>query len=184
MRNYILLFVILLFESGVAAQERETHYEDVLWRDFNAGFVVDIYDELPTFEFETIEDEQLDTDIFSGQVAMIQFVASWCPYGADQMKSINDIRQKWSKDISVLVVSVDDPKDQQDFIDNISKAKYPFYYTLDPQERIFKLFAQSHSTLPRVVVINKKGKIIGLFDEHTRKTKRIMKRIVRKSIWG
>lgn len=183
MRIIVILFMLFIVR-GAVAQEVETHYDDVLWRDFNAGFVVDIYDDIPSFEVQTLDEDQIDTDIFSGQVLIIEFVASWCPYSSDQMKSINDLKKRWPNDVSVLTISVDDPKDQQAFIERINKDNYSFYYALDPEERIFKLFAQSHSTLPRVVIINKKGKIIGLFDEHTRKTKRIMKRIVRKSVWG
>lgn len=182
MRVVISLFSIFLFVNLTFAQE--THYDDVLWRDFNAGFVVDIYDDTPIFDFKTIDDDQLDTDIFYGHVVILQFVASWCPYSEDQMKSIYNICSKWPDDVLVLTVSVDDENGQQAFIDLINKYNYPFYFTLDPTERIFKLFAQSHSTLPRVVVANRKGKIVGMFDEHTRKTKRIMKRIVRKSVWG
>lgn len=182
MRIIISLLSILLFSNLIFAQE--THYEDVLWRDFNAGFVVDIYDDTPIFDFQTIDGDQLDTDAFYGQVLILQFVASWCPYSEDQMKSLNDICSKWPNDVMVLTVSVDDENGQQAFLNIVNKYNYPFFFTLDPNERIFKLFAQSHSTLPRVIVADRKGKIVGLFDEHTRKTKRIMKRIVRKSVWG
>lgn len=182
MRLYLSLFTIFFFITFVSAQE--SHYDDVLWRDFNAGFTVDIFEDAPTFEFQTIDGELLDTDIFVGQVLILQFVASWCPYSEDQMKSINDIVSRRPDDVKVLTVSEDDSKGQPDFVSIVNKYNYPFYFAIDSDERIFKLFAQSHSTLPRVIIVNKQGKIIGLFDEHTRKTKRIMKRIVRKSVWS
>ncbi|MDO4462660.1 MAG: TlpA disulfide reductase family protein [Bacteroidia bacterium] len=182
MRILLSLFSILFLANCTFAQT--SRYDDVLWRDFNAGFVVDIFQDCPTFEFKTIDGEELDTDIFSGQVLILQFVASWCPYSEDQMKSINDIASKWTNKVNVLSVSEDDEKGQAVFLDQISKTGFPFYFTIDNNERIFKLFAQSHSTLPRVIIVNRGGKIIGLFDEHTRRTKRIMKRIVRKAVWG
>lgn len=178
------VFVVAISVFAHIAMGQTTHYEDVLWRDMNAGFVVDINDDIPAFEVETLDGDMIDTDVFAGQVLIIQFVASWCPYSGDQMKALENIRKKYEKDVSVLVVSVDDRKGQEAFREKISGVDYPFYYAFDPEERVFKMFAQSHSTLPRVVIVNKKGKIVGLFDEHSRWMVRIIKRITRKSAWG
>lgn len=166
------------------AMGQTTHYDDVLRRDMNAGFVVDLEDDIPAFEVETLDGDVIDTDVFAGQVLLIQFVASWCPYSADQMQSLEHIRKRYEKDVSVLVISVDDRKDQDVFKEKISGIDYPFYYAFDPDERVFKMFSQSHSTLPRVVIVNKRGKIVGLFDEHSRRMVRIIRRITRKSVWG
>lgn len=166
------------------AMGQTTHYDDVLWRDMNAGFVVDIEEDIPAFEVEALDGDVLDTDVFAGQVLLIQFVASWCPYSGDQMAALEKIRKRYEKHVNVLVVSVDDRKDQEAFREKISGVDYPFYYAFDPDERVFKLFAQSHSTLPRVIIVNKKGKIVGLFDEHSRRMVRIIRRITKKSVWG
>ncbi|MCF0191287.1 MAG: TlpA family protein disulfide reductase [Marinilabiliaceae bacterium] len=172
--------MFLAFLSAEAQEAGKNREDDVLWRNKDVGFVIDIGDDIPVFGVETINGEFIDNDMFANQVVIFQFLASWCPYGKEQMVALSTaIQRRYPESVSVICVSEDDEEGRVLFEEMAKESGLNFSFVVDDRERLFKSFASSHATLPRVVIFGKRGKVIGLFDEHNRRMIRIMKRIVR-----
>lgn len=143
-------------------------------RDNDGHFIVGIGDDMPSFSYITLEGDTLDSDFLRGQVCIIQFVASWCPYGKGQMKAIEDlIWRKFSKKsdkLSILGFTEDFPQDTAQFRVLIKEKGISYPFCFDTDERVFKLFATPKASVTRLIIINEEGKIVSMEDEFYRKT--------------
>lgn len=142
-------------------------------RDNTGHFVVEVGDELPSFQFTTLNGDTLDSDLLRSQTCIIQFVASWCPYSQGQMMAVEDmIWRKYNdkKDIFVVAFSEDFAQDTANFRYETTKNGISYPLSFDTNEMIFKLFATPKASVTRLVISDKNGKIVALEDEFYRKS--------------
>ena len=175
MKSALWLSLMLTAATLTSAQEK-------FHRDKDSRFIVEEGQSLPPFSFVTFAADTLDSDFFAQNVVLLQFVASWCPYSASQMKAIErDIWQKYQHlgHLQIYGFSVDEPADTAAFKlwlrdKNIS---YPFSY--DADERIYKLFATAHGTVPRCILVDADGRIAMLSDEFYRRDYKRLRHLIR-----
>lgn len=144
-------------------------------------FIVAVGDDMPTFSFTTIDGETLDSDFLRGQITVLHFAASWCPFSKQQIADYQ--KHIWSRNsdnynLSVIGFSIDTPSDTVLFRKGIAElgATYPFAF--DNGERIYNLFATPKGSATRTIITDTNGKIAFLSHEHTRRSLRKVKKAV------
>ncbi|MCQ2203779.1 MAG: TlpA family protein disulfide reductase [Bacteroidales bacterium] len=177
MTNKALLFVIssLLYISSVSIVSAQNKYA----RDENGQWTVSIGDDLPSFEYITLTGDTLDSDFLRGQVCIIEFVASWCPFGKGQMKAMEDLiwrkyvvkkKRGYSNDLTILGFTEDFPQDTAQFRNLIKEKGISYPFAFDTDERVFTQFVTSKASVTRLIIVDRDGKIIALEDEFYRDT--------------
>lgn len=170
----LLLIVALLFtlcDTSSAQYDRER----------NSRFIVSQGDEMPHFSCTTLDGDQLDSDFLRGQVVLLQFVASWCPYSKAQMDDIE--AQLWQRysgttDLMIIGLSEDIPQDTAEFRQIVAEKGITYPMAFDIDESIYRLFATPRGSVTRTVIFNRDGRIIALFDEHDRRTFRHLRKCI------
>lgn len=179
MRVSVFLFFLFLFSQIVLSQNP---YK----RDSEGSFIVSVGDELPSFEFVTLNGDTLDSDFLRGQVCLIQFVASWCPYGRGQMKAVEDLiwrkfKKKYS-DLTIVGFTEDFPQDTAQFRNLIFEKGISYPFCFDVDELVFKSFVTPHATVTRMILVDRTGRIVALEDEFYRKVLRRTRSKIRKML--
>ncbi len=163
------VFAILAFIHLSIAIYAQNPYR----RDENGGFILSVGDELPSFEFVTLNGDTLDSDVLRSQICIIQFVASWCPYSQGQMRAVEDLiwkKYKQKNNILVVAFTEDFPQDTAQFRRYTTEQNITYPLSFDTEERVFKLFATSKASVTRLIITDKNGKIVSLEDEFYRKS--------------
>lgn len=173
--RYLLLILITLCSFPSLSQNK---YK----RDINGEYIINIGDNLPSFNYITLEGDTLDSDFLLGQPAIIQFVASWCPFSKMQLKAVQDlIWKKYNeKGLTVIAFTEDYPTDTASFRKLAEEKGITYQLSFDTDERIFKLFATSMASVTRLIVVDSQGKIVELEDEFSRKTFRKTRNTIKK----
>lgn len=152
-------------------------------RERGSEFVVKLGDTAPRFGFVTSAGDTLDTDFLHGQVVVLQFAASWCPFSAAQMWDHQSA--VWSSHrsdarFSMYIVCEDQPKDRDAFARLIAEEGIEIPYIVDDEERIYRLFVTPNGSVTRTVVIAPDRTIAYLSDRHSRRGVRQLRRTVRR----
>lgn len=156
-------------------------------RDDDGHFILNIGDEMPSFEYVTLDGDTLDSDFLRGQVCIIEFIASWCPFGKGQMKAVEDLIWRKYKgktsDLSILGFTEDFPQDTAQFRNLIHEKGISYPFCFDTDERIFKLFVTPKASVTRLIIIDRDGRVVSLEDEFYRdtfkRTRKTIKRLLR-----
>lgn len=152
-------------------------------RERNSRFIVHIGDEAPRFQFVTSDGDTLDSDLLRGQIVVLQFAASWCPFSQAQMedhqKEIWD-RYKDSPRFAMYLICEDEEKNRSNFERIIEEEGIEIPYSFDNDEQIYSLFVSSNGSVTRTVVISPDWKIADLHDIHTWRDMFEIRRCVRK----
>ena len=150
MRSYIL--IILFAISSIFAQQQAD----------SVGFYVKIGDPSPDFTLTFPNGDSTSFSELKGKVIMLQFTASWCSVCRQEMPHIEkDIVQNLKCDgLVVIGVDMDEPAEKVIKFAEDMKISYPL--ALDPDAKIFELFADKNSGVTRNVIIDKKGNIAHL----------------------
>jgi len=180
-RQFIFVWAILLL--AIANANSQNPYR----RDDNGHFIVEVGDYMPSFSYVTLDGDTLDTDFLRGQVCIIQFVASWCPFGKGQIKAVEDLiwrkYNKKSDKLSILGFTEDFPQDTAQFRLLIKEKGISYPFCFDTDERVFKLFATSKASVTRLIIVGEDGKIVSMEDEFYRKsfrrTRKTIKRLLK-----
>jgi len=144
-----------LFANGQALID-ETRTED------SRGFYVALGDTVGNIHFEFENGDTTSLEQLVGNVVLLQFTASWCSPCKEEMPLIESELWTKYKDKGLIVIGVDYDESRK----KVRKLKkdtgisYPL--ALDPDARIFSIFAHKHSGVTRNVVLDKSGRIIHL----------------------
>lgn len=174
-RRLIVLLVVALTMSIGSVNSQELN------RERGSEFVVKVGDSMPHFGYVTLDGDECDSDFLRGQVVLIHFAASWCPISATQRNDVQtDLLSRYGDngDLSVLCVSVDEPKDTALFCKMIREEGVAYPIVLDYEERLYRQFVTPKGSVTRSVVIGKDGKIVYLSDEYNKKKKKEIKKAI------
>lgn len=174
MRFRLLAAALLSVATMTAAQVK---------RERGSHFTVTEGQFAPLFSFVTNEGDTLDADLLRGQVLVLQFAASWCPFSTAQMEDYQ--RFLWSKHkddaaFSMYIFCEDAPDARHDFETLLREHGIDIPYIFDANEQIYKLFVTPNGSVTRTVIISPDWKIQGLYDKHTRRGLRKIRRSVDK----
>src|ERR687896_300004 len=77
-------------------------------RDLFDQRIIDVGDKAPKFSVKTETGRQITQSDFGGKLLVLNFWATWCPPCIEEMPSLNEFAQRFSKDgVVVLGVSID-----------------------------------------------------------------------------
>lgn len=106
------------------------------------------------WQLEDLEGNTINFKDLKGKVIFLNFWATWCPPCIAEMKSIDELFNKYKEDVAFVLVSGEKPKIVQTFL---TKKDYDLNsYT--PQSKYPVDF--NVKSIPRTYVINKKGEIV------------------------
>jgi peroxiredoxin len=153
MRNFGYLYastILLLINVNIIAQGDDR------------GYIVKVGQMAPDFTITTSDGKIFQLSENRGKTIMLQFTASWCGVCRKEMPHIE--KEIWLplKDKSFVLIGIDRNEPLNvvtKFAQNI-KITYPL--ALDPDAKVFSLFANKDSGVTRNVIIDTQGKIIYL----------------------
>lgn len=174
------LLIALLFSAATLATAQ-------IKRERGSRFIVTEGQFAPLFSFVTNEGDTLDADLLRGQVVVLQFAASWCPFSAAQM--VDYQKYLWKKHkgddyFSIYIVCEDTQTGRHDFESLLHEQRINIPYAFDDNEHIYKLFVTPNGSVTRTIVIGPDWKIVSLYDKHTRRGLRKIRHSVDKLLRG
>lgn len=174
----LTIFLAILTLATAAATESSAQ---TARRERDSKFIVREGDDAPAFELVTCEGDTLDSDMLRGQVVVLQFAASWCPFSQAQLVDHQErIWDKYSGDpaFAMIIICEDAPEDRPTFLRQREDHGIRIPYSYDTAERIYRLFVTPNGSVTRTVVIGPDWRIAELQDKHTWKGMRSIARCV------
>ena len=150
-RSSVILLLCLL-TIGVSAQENESR-----------GYLVKMGEMAPDFTMTLDNGKVVKLSDMRGKVVMLQFTASWCGVCRKEMPYIEkEIWDKYGKQSDFVLWGIDlkEPLDKVQMLKRATKVTYPI--GLDPEGKIFRLYAEPNAGVTRNVIIDKEGRIVYL----------------------
>lgn len=129
----------------------------------NRGYIVNTGDNAPDFEMQLTSGEIIKLSDLRGKIVMLQFTASWCGVCRKEMPHIE--KEIWQKlkdreNFALYGIDRDEPIDVVEKY--IKKVGTTYPIGLDPNGKIFKLYAHEKAGITRNVIIDQYGKIVYL----------------------
>lgn len=156
-------------------------------RERDSRFIVSVDDEAPTFQFVSNEGDTIDSDILRGQVVVLLFAASWCPFSQAQLIDMQDAiweKYKVNQGFAMFIVCEDSEENHAIFLRQRKENEIRIPFAFDANETIYRLFATPNGSVTRTVVIAPDWHIAGLHDKHTRQSMRKVRHCVRRLLSG
>lgn len=119
--------------------------------------IVQVGDTAPEFTVTTDTGRTVSRENFGGKLLVLNFWATWCPPCIEEMPSLEQFAQQFSKEgVVVLGISVDkDPKIYRSFLD---RARVSFLTARDPESKINAEYGTFK--YPETYIINPQGKVV------------------------
>ncbi|NOX47042.1 MAG: TlpA family protein disulfide reductase [Chlorobi bacterium] len=154
-KSILILFLSLpILSTLTSCGQRE--------EDKDRGYIVKTGDMAPGFTMQLTTGESVTLKDLRGKIVVLQFTASWCSVCRKEMPHLEE--EVWlpnkDKDFILIGVDYDEPLEKVKGFVNDMKITYPM--ALDPEAKIFSLFAHKKSGVTRNVVIDREGKIVFL----------------------
>lgn len=152
-------------------------------RERDSKFIVVVGDEAPTFQFVNEDGDTIDSDLLRGQVTVLQFAASWCPFSQAQIEDYQ--RAIWDKygnkeGFYMIIVCEDTEDGRAEFLRQRESNKIRMPFAFDNNETIYRLFATPNGSVTRTVVITPDWRIAQLHDKHTWRNMHRLRHCVRR----
>jgi peroxiredoxin len=158
-RLKILIVILVLASINILAQ---------VVQDDDRGYIVTVGQAAPDFSLSTIDGKTFKLSENKGKIIMLQFTASWCSVCRKEMPHIEN--EIWlplkEKDFILVGLDRNEPLDVATKFAQSAKITYPL--ALDPDAKVFSLYANKEAGVTRNVIIDPQGKIIyltRLYDE-------------------
>ena len=168
---FVMLAIVSLTANGQVKRER------------NSSFVVSVGESLPSFSYITLDGDTMDTDFMRGQVSLIQFGASWCPFSQAQLVELDrKVWRKYKDNGSFFMIGIcEDLVDgRKEFLRQREEREIGIPFAFDENERMYRLFVTPNGSVTRTVIVNPASQIVELHDIHTRRDFRQIRRTVRR----
>lgn len=156
-------------------------------RERDSKFIISIGDEAPTFQFVSNDGDTIDSDLLRGQVVVLLFAASWCPFSQAQLIDMQDAiwdKYEMKQDFAMIIVCEDSEEDHAIFLKQREENEIRIPFAFDANETVYRLFATPNGSVTRTVVITPDWRIAELQDKHTRQGMRKIRRCVRRLLSG
>lgn len=123
----------------------------------------------PDFSLTTAEGEYVSLDDLHGKVVLLDFWGTWCPPCVDAVPAIRDLRKRYAKDSSFMIIGVSSDSDEAKWKDFTTKNQMVWAQYLDRDHHMQRVF-DVHS-FPTYIMIDHEGivrfRLVGTSWEHT-----------------
>lgn len=109
--------------------------------------------QLPQLPLTAIAGRTLQPNYSANRVVVVELWATWCPPCRSTLEHLNTLDRKYEKDVSVLAIAVDSPRDGVVTMAETVKARYSVVFGT---EEIVKAFG-AVAAVPKVLVYDRKG---------------------------
>lgn len=157
-KSLLLLMVLTAGFTGLGQNGKIVTKKEI---PADYGYIVKIGDKVPDFTMTLADGKRVSTADFTDKVVMLQFTASWCGVCRKEMPFIEkDIWLKHKSNPKFLLYGIDrdEPLEKVKQFAKDIKITYPL--ALDPEAKIFNLFAEKNAGVTRNVILDKNGKIV------------------------
>lgn len=182
--NILTIAIAFIATAATATAESETMS---IRRERNSKFVVAEGQDAPTFQLVTNEGDTIDSDFLRGQVVVLQFAASWCPFSQAQLVDHQDYiydKYKSNPNFAMIIICEDTEDDRPTFLQQREDNDVRMPYAFDTLESIYRLFVTPNGSVTRTVIIDPDWRVAGLHDIHTwrdmKQIRRCVGRLLRK----
>lgn len=128
--------------------------------DNDRDYIVKVGDMAPDFDMTLSTGESVRLSSLRGKVVMLQFTASWCGVCRKEMPYIEkDIWTKHQNNPNFALYGIDREEPVEKVNELIEKTGVTYPIGLDPEAKIFTLYAKEKAGITRNVIIDKDGKI-------------------------
>ncbi len=153
--KYLLLlsFIIISFlivNGGLFSQDKDR------------GYIVKTGQLAPDFEAKLIDGTTFKLSENRGKTVMLQFTASWCGVCRKEMPFIESEIWDKNKGKDFVLIGIDRDEPLAVVENYIEKMNITYPVALDPEAKIFSLYAKKNAGVTRNIIIDKDGKIVFL----------------------
>lgn len=151
----IVLVVAILFwptEASAATGTPATTQDDIA-----ATTLIHAGDAAPDFTVEMLDKQSVTLSSLRGKVVLVNFWATWCPPCRQELAHLQEgvIDLFAGSDLVVLPISRGEKRQTVEAF--IKKMGYTFPIGLDPEQKIYSLYATNY--VPRSFVVGKDGNV-------------------------
>jgi len=126
-------------------------------------YKVKIGDMAPDFTMTMPNGSKMKLSELRGKIVMLQFTASWCGVCRKEMPHIeSEIWNKHKNNPNFALYGIDRDEPAKTVIAFAKKTGVTYPIGLDPEGKIFQLYAEKDAGITRNVIIDKEGKIVML----------------------
>ncbi|MHC1708647.1 MAG: TlpA family protein disulfide reductase [Bacteroidales bacterium] len=121
---------------------------------------VKIGDKAPDFTLSYLDGSSVQLSELKGKVIMLQFTASWCSVCRKEMPFIEkEIWEKHKSNPEFVLAGIDLKEDSAKIRRFIKSTGISYPVILDPEGKIFELYAEKGAGVTRNVIIDRNGRI-------------------------
>lgn len=120
---------------------------------------LDVGDIAPGFELVSTDGKAYKLSDFRGQVVLLNFWATWCPYCKDEMPIMQDMHEEYG-DKGLLILAVDIGETKAEVESFMRELGLTFPALLDRDSQVYRLYNKSNG-IPQTYIIDRNGIIQG-----------------------
>jgi len=104
------------------------------------------------------ENYRLSKNFGAGPI-LINFWATWCAPCIEEMKKLKDLHQEFGQTgLTILAISIDDPKTVGKVKSFVNTNRYPFKFLLDTNNDVFRRYQGVN--VPFTILLNRDGQAV------------------------
>ena len=111
--------------------------------------------QLPRLPLTSIAGRELRADHAANRVVVVELWATWCPPCRSTLEHLNQVQRQYEKDVSVVAIAVDSPRDEVVRMAESVKASYGVVFGT---EEIVKAFG-AVAAVPKLLIFDRTGRL-------------------------
>lgn len=110
----------------------------------------------PGFTLTDLDGQGFSLSDYRGRVVLLDFMATWCPLCAEEMKKLKGLQQKYAGDVAIISIGIDPTESDQTLKNFRQEAGAEWRFARDT-DALFEKYEVD--LIPKLVLIDKRGYI-------------------------